>query len=507
MSSSARLNIPALPVRQWLDEWEEIEFDASQHRQRPEEQFYIFSIPATQLRALCDIRRRTAKEQRERSADLGIQRRHNEERSREISEYAKYGFPWSSLSISDRRSGAYNNLRKPGWLPTAIVVNILVAADNREGRSVAPADLIDVEHGDGMATLLLPFSADQKSWKPTTVAPMEVIDGQHRLWAFEEQSRLKGDFELPVVAFHGLDISWQAYLFYVINIKPTKINTSLAFDLYPLLRTEDWLEHAGGPQIYRESRAQELTESLWAYEDSPWQGRIDMLGEHGRKYVTQASWIRSLFATFIKKWEGPRIRIGGLFGAPAGEQDAVLPWTRSQQAAFLIYIWQEFERAVSEATAPWTEPLREAESDRLVDGDAAFRGSTTLLNTDQGVRAVLAVVNDLCYVDADILNLRSWTASDFVEGTSVIGIKEALDSLRQHEAAKFIASITKRLADYDWRTFAAPGLRQDEQSAKARFRGSTGYRELRRDLLNHLSAGPEDVAMTATRVLTLLGWD
>ena len=462
---------------------------------------------ATQLRALCDIRRRTAKEQRERSADLGIQRRHNEARSREIGEYVKYGFPWSSLSISDRKSGEYNDLKKPGWLPTAIVVNILVAADNREGRSVAPADLIDVEHGDGMATLLLPYTADQKSWRPKEVAPIEVIDGQHRLWAFEEQSHIKGDFELPVVAFHGLDISWQAYLFYVINIKPTKINTSLAFDLYPLLRTEDWLEHAGGPQIYRESRAQELTESLWAYEDSPWHDRIDMLGEHGRKYVTQASWIRSLFATFIKKWEGPRIRIGGLFGAPAGEQDAVLPWTRSQQAAFLIYIWQEFERAVSESTATWAETLRDADLNLKFDADAAFRGGTTLLNTDQGVRAVLAVMNDLCYVRADTLNLRSWQSSVFVEGTSVIGIKEALDTLRTHEAAQFIASVMERLADYDWRTFAAPGLTQDAQSAKARFRGSTGYRELRRDLLDHLSAGPDDVATTAIGVLELLGWD
>lgn len=115
-------------------------------------------------------------------------------------------------------------------------------------------------------------------------------------------------------------------VFHVINIKPAKINTSLAFDLYPLLRTEDWLEHAGGPQIYRESCAQELTEALWSYADSPWHDRIDMLGEHGRKQVSQAAWIRSLLATFIKKWESSVCRIGGLFGAPAGASDAVLPW-------------------------------------------------------------------------------------------------------------------------------------------------------------------------------------
>ena len=86
-----------------------------------------------------------------------------------------------------------------------------------------------------------------------------MIDGQHRLWAFEGEE-LAGDYELPVIAFVGLDLSWQAYLFYTINIKPKKINTSLAFDLYPLLRTEEWLNKFEGPAIYRETRAQELVE-------------------------------------------------------------------------------------------------------------------------------------------------------------------------------------------------------------------------------------------------------
>src|SRR5690606_1088952 len=123
-------------------------------------------------------------------------------------------------------------------------------------------DLVEVRTSAGRSSMLLPTGSDKPSWRPKKTAPIEVIDGQHRLWAFEDNAELDGDFEVPVVAFHGLDISWQAYLFYVINIKPAKINTSLAFDLYPLLRTEDWLERAEGPQIYRESRAQELTEAL-----------------------------------------------------------------------------------------------------------------------------------------------------------------------------------------------------------------------------------------------------
>jgi len=49
-----------------------------------------------------------------------------------------------------------------------------------------------------------------------------VIDGQHRLCAFEEE--LNGEFEVPVVALQGLDIGWQAYLFSSINISPKRIN-------------------------------------------------------------------------------------------------------------------------------------------------------------------------------------------------------------------------------------------------------------------------------------------
>ena len=166
-----------------------------------------------------------------------------------------------------------------------------------------------------------------------------MIDGQHRLWAFPSDD-LNGYFELPVVAFVGLDLSWQAYLFYTINIRPKKINASLAFDLYPLLRTEAWLTKFEGHVIYRETRAQELVDLLWSYPESPWYHRINMLGERRNKglTVTQASWVRSLLASFVKNWEGRRISIGGLFGSTVGEHNTVLPWSRSEQAAFLILI-------------------------------------------------------------------------------------------------------------------------------------------------------------------------
>ncbi|MFJ1288495.1 hypothetical protein, partial [Acinetobacter baumannii] len=91
---------------------------------------------------------------------------------------------------------------------------------------------ITIQNGKDFINLILPAKYNVKDWNPD-LKPIEIIDGQHRLLAFDESDDYDGDFELPVVAFYDLDITWQAYLFYTINIKPKKINTSLAFDLYP----------------------------------------------------------------------------------------------------------------------------------------------------------------------------------------------------------------------------------------------------------------------------------
>jgi hypothetical protein len=160
MSSSDTGNRPlvhALKVHQWLPEWNEIEFNPRAHRARPPDTFYLFAMPAVQLRALSGIFRRSTDTGAARSLDLGIQRRHDPERSDEIHEFVKHGFPWSALSAQSRASGQYDDLKKPGWLPTAIVVNILKRDDTRNGQSVQPSDLMDVQASSGdSASIVLP---------------------------------------------------------------------------------------------------------------------------------------------------------------------------------------------------------------------------------------------------------------------------------------------------------------------------------------------------------------
>lgn len=501
-----RRRLHAMKVHQWLPEWEEVEFDDTQYRARPPEYFYLFTLPASELRSLSGIFRRDAEGGLARSRDLGIQRRHDSERSEEIREYVSHGFPWSALSGQRRESGDFNDLKKPGWLPTAIVVNILKSDDTRRGESVHSSDLIEVSNEtDSTVDLVLPQKFSDSDWHPSGLAPIEVIDGQHRLWAFDEESSAEG-FSLPVVAFFGLDISWQAYLFYTINIKPKKINTSLAFDLYPLLRTEDWLERFDGHPIYRETRAQEITEALWSYPDSPWHDRIDMLGGRGGRMVTQAAWIRGLLATFVKSYENRRVKIGGLFGAPLGEHHPVLGWSRPQQSAFIVFIWQALRDAIANSNEEWAVNLREADSEGPSEGDSAFTGKFSLLNTDQGLRGVLAIFNDLCYLASETLKLEELESSDVGDGTAERAITDALELLNNAPVAAFVKAIAQSLSSYDWRTSGTPGLSERMRSEKARFRGGTGYRELRSDLLHHVAASGGDVANIATEVATALGF-
>ena len=497
--------ILAIKVHQWLEEWEKVMYDPNQHRAKPQPFFYLFSLKAATLRALSGIERRSTTQRLEYKEDLGIQRRHEPERSAEIRRFVEYGYPWSELSENKRQSGEFDELRKPGWLPTAVVVNILGPSDSRRGYAVAKEDLILVgEETDQTAAITLPLSAQNDEWRPTALPPVEVIDGQHRLWAFD-QDEPSGRYEIPVVAFLSLDISWQAYQFWTINIKPKRINKSLAYDLYPLLRAEEWLDKFEGHLVYREIRAQELVQHLWSHPESPWYQRINMLGEKGNsEMATQASWIRSLMSTFVRAPDSPRI--GGLFGASKEHAEQILPWSRTQQAALLILVGNSLKDAVKRQTHPWAEAVRNAEpQSAFAAADPAFESKYSLLTGDIGIRGLLFIANDLCFLNTKQLGLEDWILRDVFESDQD-AIRYAVESLSTLRTGDFIRALSTRLAEFDWRTSAAPGLSADEQTTKKTLRGSGGYREIRRLLLHHLASGDDQIARTSAEAIGLLGY-
>ena len=503
-----RKTVNAIKVSQWLPAWDDIEWQPDEHRSKPPGWFYVFSLPARDLRRLSGVYARTTR-RRKGAEDLGIQRELNVQRAEEIGRFVEFGFPWSDLSAAKRKSAEYRDLRQPGWLPTAVIVNILTGSDSRRDRSVDVGDLIKVEETvNGSATLSLPAGLSQEAWAPAGIPPIEVIDGQHRLAAFEGFNEV-GSFELPVVAFVGLDLSWQAYLFYTVNIKPKKINASLAFDLYPLLRTEKWLEKFEGHSIYRETRAQELVDRLWSTEESPWYHRINMLGSSGRKglMASQSAWVRSIMASFVKSWEGRGVRVGGLFGSKVGVHKTVLPWNLDEQGAFLIFVGNTLRTAIENTEEEWAVELRE--STERDAPDPAFFGQHNLLNQDQGIRTLLQVMNDFCYLEADELELVDVIRAKGPERTSHRTMDEAIEEFETDERlARFIEELGEDLASYDWRASGCPGLTEAERTLKASFRGSGGYSQLRRNVLAHLmQSESERIAERAREVYGLLGYE
>ena len=451
MAEPSARTIPALKVHQWLAEWDEVESDPGLYRREPPKTFYMFTLNARDLKSLSGIQRRSRKAGEENV--LGVQRRHEPARSREIAEFVRHGFPWSEMPEAKRESGKFDDLKKPGWLPTALVVNILLPDDTRRKKRVSASDLITIsDQSETLATLTLPVGLGSRDWTPSGLFPIEVIDGQHRLWAFEDGD-LGKDFDLPVIAFHGLDISWQAYLFWTINIKPKKINASLAFDLYPLLRSEDWLEKFEGHSIYRETRAQELVERLWSSSLSPWNRRINMLGEPGTRLLSQAAWVRALTATFVRVFDARSGSVGGLFGARHGEDELVLPWSRTQQAALLILAWREMKSAVWDTDDAWASKIRtpspseEEGEEEFLGEDDAFYGQFSLISQDQGVRTFLHVTNDLCWIRFDELELADWELENIRDADSDEAFAVILEELKALPVASLIRDACDSMRD------------------------------------------------------------
>jgi hypothetical protein len=498
------LTIPALKVNQWLSDWDSVNFDNSNdNRRKPEPYFLMFTIKAGLLKKLSKVYHRKADENRD--IEIGVQRKHDPDRSQEINKYVKVGYPLSDYAKNDKAIDNLGDLKMPGWLPTAIVANILKTGESRGKHTLRDEDVIKISETNGIVNLELPSTVTDQAWNPD-VPPIEIIDGQHRLWAFDVDDPISDEFEFPVVAFYNLDITWQAYLFYTINVKPKKINRSLAYDLYPLLRIQEWLERAPETAfVYKEIRAQEIVEVLWSYSESPWKDKINMLGDTAKSIgegkdvpnITQAAFIRNLIATFIKTTSNKGL--GGLFGAKlADEYNSPLNWNRTQQASFIIYVWEIMYDAITKTQENWSLSLRGSNSVWNDEGfsDPAFYSKFSLLSSDQGVRGFLHIMNDMVFKNSKAIDIRSikWEIDNEQikeERIDPSDVKSIIADFKKSNLSNYIEKICYNLTKFDWRVSSEPGLSPDQRRKQMVFKGSGGYKELRTQLLVQLSSSED----------------
>jgi len=135
---------------------------------------------------------------------------------------------------------------------------------------------------DGEDALYDPESGIMRLRKAPDVA--RIIDGQHRIAGL---LNYKGpNFQLNVTIFVDMDIEDQAHLFATINLKQTKVNRSLAYDLFEFAKLRS-------PQ----KTCHTIAKVLDTRDGSPLFHRIKILGRatgRGLENITQAAVVERL---------------------------------------------------------------------------------------------------------------------------------------------------------------------------------------------------------------------
>lgn len=125
-----------------------------------------------------------------------------------------------------------------------------------------------------------------------------IIDGQHRLAGFDDKT--EKNFDVILAIFPELELEEQAYLFSVINTKMTRINPSLAQDLYEFttINTPEKLAH---------NIAKTFNQEI----NNPWYDKIKMLGkkEPGSDSVlSQSTFTREIVKLICDRKDSYEIR-------------------------------------------------------------------------------------------------------------------------------------------------------------------------------------------------------
>ncbi|GKQ55997.1 DGQHR domain-containing protein [Bradyrhizobium sp. Ce-3] len=197
--------------------------------------FYVGVIRADDLLRICRFDYRRMQYENEYADYLGIQRKLNKNRIADIKKYV-------------------------GTLDACFPTSIVISIDQK------CAEIQETERQDFLLLKVSDYTdteAPQLSIALDQVAT--IIDGQHRLKGLEEAG--KAGFELPISIFIGADEATEASIFSIVNLAQTKVNKSLAYDLFEYAKTRS-----------PEKTCHEIVVALDKLEESPFHNQIKRLG-------------------------------------------------------------------------------------------------------------------------------------------------------------------------------------------------------------------------------------
>lgn len=229
-----------------------VEFAVKAIRVRqPMGEFFIAAIPYRRLVEISYFDVRRMLKEREVEEYLGIQRPLNRKRVEELSQYV------NTVDAS---------------FPTAVILAV-------EGRCA------EFKEASGELTLRNDLEPDGDREPILYRQIAKVLDGQHRIAGLEHFSG--EEFDVNVSIFVDIELEDQAYIFSVVNLAQTKVNRSLAYDLFELAK-------ARSPQ----KTSHNIAVALDRHKDSPMYRRIKRLGTatEGRinEVLTQAGVVEAV---------------------------------------------------------------------------------------------------------------------------------------------------------------------------------------------------------------------
>ncbi|WP_430414758.1 DGQHR domain-containing protein [Parasphingorhabdus sp.] len=269
--------------------------------------YYSVVLKAQTLLEICSFDYRRIEENGGVKKFLGIQRPLNKKRVKEIRNY---------LSTAD------------ATFPTSIVISVDErCASFEEGKlQIKPyEDPVDDQ-------IKIPFRG---------IAT--IIDGQHRLKAFEGTQH---DWDLSVNIFVGIEEGTQATIFSKVNLAQTKVNKSLVYDLFALDKTRS-----------PEKTSHEIVVALNQMPESPFFEKIKRLGSATEgvfgETLSQATVVKGILP-FISKDPmmdrdiGKRIGIWPDRGAQDFERRIFYPFFQDNSDESILKILLNFFVAVRE---------------------------------------------------------------------------------------------------------------------------------------------------------------
>lgn len=189
--------------------------------------------------------------------------------------------------LSDRRGGVVRYLLKDlGCFPTSILVNV---------RERVSFEKISVNEYYEVGKLDL---GDSKLW---------LIDGQHRVEALKRAFERNSNFEdYPLIVSILVKPSRfdELLLFYVVNKKQKSVPTDLAYrHLQRMLweKGSGWLYDFEGAKGVRLGLASEIIDVLNTESESPWYGRIRIVGDERGDQLVDDGFFINIVATVLKE--------------------------------------------------------------------------------------------------------------------------------------------------------------------------------------------------------------